>query len=154
MALPRFRKSFLELHVNWGHAPAERIRRALADSGGDNFHSLRHVDEVLGLCEVCRAFGRILLLPLAVPATVSMFNENSQVGLSFPARSKNPREVWDVCSSSRIGILEPPMCIRMDEGDERQSEIWADFCSAPRIRPLCRGVGAQPRILERRDDLD
>ena len=39
------KKTAIKLHVKWGHAPAQQLRRLLAASDGDNFHSLTCVDE-------------------------------------------------------------------------------------------------------------
>ena len=43
----------MKLHVNWGHASAQQLARALVDSAGNNAHLLTRVDEVLAQCEVC-----------------------------------------------------------------------------------------------------
>ena len=52
------RKIIEKLHVNWGHASAQQIKRILVDVEGDNLSLLRDVDEVVNQCEVCRAFDK------------------------------------------------------------------------------------------------
>ena len=53
-----------KLHVKWGHASAKQIKRVSLDSDGGNLHLLQHVVEVLGRCEVRRAFVRAPRAPV------------------------------------------------------------------------------------------
>ena len=38
----------VKLHVNWGHASAQRFTRVLVDSEGNKMHLITCIDEVLG----------------------------------------------------------------------------------------------------------
>ena len=40
------KKIIKKLHVHWGHAAAQQIKRVSVDSDGDKLHLLHHVDEV------------------------------------------------------------------------------------------------------------
>ena len=64
----------MKLHVNLGRASDRQIKGVLVDSAGGNLHLLQDVDEVLGRCGVCRAFGRAPHLLIAGTSTVLMFN--------------------------------------------------------------------------------
>ena len=68
-----------------------------------------------------------------------------------PVRSTNPRKVWGVSSSSRIGTFRQPKCVQMDEGGEWKNETWNDLWAERRIKTLFRGAGARPWTLERRN---
>ena len=162
-----------KLHVNWGHASAQQIKRVLVDAGGDNLSLLRHVEQVVSQCDVCKAFEKAPRTPIAGTPTVAMFNEKLQVDLLLlddlivlltmgvfskysvltPVRSKNPLEVWDAFVACWIGIFAPPKAIQMDEGGEWKNEAWADFCADRRIKLFFQCVGAHPWILERRNGL-
>ena len=87
----------------------------LVDAEGGNLSLLRHVEEVVNQCDVCKAFDKAPRTPITGTSTVAMFNEKLQVDLLFlgdlivlhimdvfskysiltPLRSKNPLEVWD-----------------------------------------------------------
>ena len=41
-----------------------------------------------------------------------------------PVQPKNPREVWDVFCSGRLGMFGPPNSIQVDRGGEWKDEIW------------------------------
>ena len=41
----------------------------------------------------------------------------------------------------------------MDEGGERENEVWADYCSERRTELFFQGVGAHPWLLERQNGL-
>ena len=71
----------MKLHVNWGRASGQQIKGVLVDSEGMNLHLLHDVDEVLGRCGVCRAFGRAPHRRVAGASTVLMFNGKLQVDL-------------------------------------------------------------------------
>ena len=47
-------KIAMELHVNWGQASAQQLKRALVDSERHNAHLLTCVDEALAQSEVCQ----------------------------------------------------------------------------------------------------
>ena len=127
---------------------------------GGNLHLLQHVHEVLGHCDVRRAFGRAPHVLTAGTSAISIFNEKLQLDLLFwgeivplhsenselliPAHSENPKEVWGAFATLRSGIFGPSKCIRMDEGGEWKNEVWADFCSGRQIKLLFQGVGARP----------
>ena len=134
---------------------------------------LRHVEEVVNQCDVCKAFDKAPHTPIAGTSAVAMFNEKLQVDLLFLddlialhimavfpkysiltlVRSKNPLEVWDAFVACWIGIFGPPKAIQMDEGGEWKNEVWADFCADRRIKLFFQGVGVHPWILERRNGL-
>merc|ERR1711951_45024 len=102
-----------KLHVNWGHASAQQLKRTMVEADGRASSLVQYVDEVVRNCEVCRAFDMAPSIPIAGASTVSAFNEKLQVDLLFlgehivlhvleifpryslmvPARSKNPEEV-------------------------------------------------------------
>ena len=71
----------MKLHVNWGHASANQLKRALVDADGGHAHLANNVDEVSGQCEVCRTFDKAPHVPIADTSTASMFNEKAQVDL-------------------------------------------------------------------------
>ena len=73
----------MKLHVNLGRASDRQLKGVLVDSEGGNFHVLQDVDEVLGRCGVCRAFGRAPHLLIAGTSTVLMLNGKLQVALLF-----------------------------------------------------------------------
>ena len=122
--------------MNWGHASSQQIKRVLVDAEGDNWPLLRHVDEVVSQCEVCRAFDKAPHIAFTGTSAVATFNEKLQVGLLFsddlivsdimdvfsefsiptPVRPKNPLEVWDAFFACWVGFFGPPRAIQMDEG--------------------------------------
>ena len=69
------RKVITKLHVPWAHPSARRLKRDLVDS-----HLANYVDEVLGDCEVCRAFDKDLRVRVAATSTVPMFDEKASSG--------------------------------------------------------------------------
>ena len=71
------KKVVAEMHVNWSNASAQRLRRALADSEGDNMHLLTCVDELLAQCGVRHGGTR----SGGGTSTVALFNEKLQVDL-------------------------------------------------------------------------
>ena len=103
----------MKLHVNWGHASAQQLRRVSADSEDGNPRLVNFVGDVREHCETCRASGKAPHVPLAGTSTASMLNEKAQADLLFlgdiialremdkfpkyslllPVQSKNPREV-------------------------------------------------------------
>ena len=76
-ALPDPKKIIMKSHANWGRASAQQIKRIPAYSELDNSHLPQHVDEVLGHCDVRRAFGA------AGTSAISISNEKLQVDLLF-----------------------------------------------------------------------
>ena len=77
------KKIDVKLHVNRGHASAQRLRRVLEDSDGDDMHFVTCVDGVLAKSEVFRAFDTAPHAPAAGSSTVAMFYETLQVDLFF-----------------------------------------------------------------------
>ena len=53
------------------------------DAEEDNLSLLRHVEEVVNQCDVCKAFDKAPRAPIAGTSTVAMFNEKLQVDLIF-----------------------------------------------------------------------
>ena len=147
-------KIVMEPHVNSGHESATQLKRVLVDPDGGASHSVNHVDDVLGNCDVCRAFAGAPHVPIAGTSAVSMCNEEVQVDLLFlgdvvvahamdvfskysllhPVQSENPQEVRGVFCAGWLPTFGRPKCIRMDEGGEWENEIWADFCAERRIK--------------------
>ena len=109
------KKIIMKLHVDWGHASAQQLKRAPVDTDGENMPLVNYVAEVLEHCEVRRAFDKAPHVAIAGASTVSLPNGNLQIGLSpldeiialravdvyskysllLPERSKHPQEVWD-----------------------------------------------------------
>ena len=124
-------------------------------------------------CEVRRASDRAPHGPTAGTPTVSTVYEKLQIDLLFlgdmvalrvmdvsskfsfltPVRSESLQKASGALSSLRIGIFRLPKSIRMDEGEELQNDVWADFCSGRRIKLFLQWVGARPWILECRNGL-
>ena len=50
------KKIIEKFHLNWGQASAQQIKRVLVDAEGGNLSLLRHVEEVVNQCDVCKAF--------------------------------------------------------------------------------------------------
>ena len=73
------KKIAMKLHANWGHAPAQQLKRALVDSEGNNMHLLTCVDEELARCEVCQAFEKAPHAPAAGASTVAVSKGKLQV---------------------------------------------------------------------------
>ena len=73
----------MRLHVNWGHASAQQLGRALEDSDGGNMHLLTCVDEVLGHCAVRRAFEKAPHVSIAGSSSVATSNEKLRTDLLF-----------------------------------------------------------------------
>ena len=152
------------LHVNWGHASAQRLRRGLAGSDWDYVHLFTCVGGVLRQREGCRPFDKAPHAPIAVTSAVAIFNETFQEDLLLlgdvisprsmdvfskfspliPVRKENPREVWDACRNSWIGVSGPPQRTRMDEGWQWRNEVSAELRPDRRIKLLLQGAGAHP----------
>ena len=110
----------MKLHVNWGHASAQQLKRVLADSVWNNMDLVGCVDEVMAQCEGRQASDKAPHVPEAGTSTVAMFNGKLQADLLFlddvialrfidvlskyfllvPVRAKDPQEVWGAFSSS------------------------------------------------------
>ena len=58
------KESITKLHLNWGHASAQQLKRAPAASDGDDMHLVNHADEVLEQRDVCRAFDKAPTAPI------------------------------------------------------------------------------------------
>ena len=143
----------LELNVNLGQCPARQLKRVSAVSDREIIGLAIYVDEVLGQCELCRAFDKARRVPIAGTPTVSMFNGKLRADLSFlddvialramgvfpehplliPARSTNHREVRGGFRGLRIAISGRTECIQMGESSERERGNWTDSRSRPRI---------------------
>ena len=98
------------LHVNWGYASAQQIKRPLAEADGKADGLIPLVGDVVRECDICRAFDVAPAIPVAGALSVSFFNDKVQTGLLFlddlvaprvldffscyslpvPVRSKNP----------------------------------------------------------------
>ena len=66
-----------KLHLRWGHASAQKIKRVLVDAEGGNLSLLRHVEEVVNQCDVCKAFDEAPRAPIAGTSAVAMLNESA-----------------------------------------------------------------------------
>ena len=65
----------MRLHANWGPAPAQQLKRVLADSVGGNLHLANCENGVAEQCDYRRSFDTAPQVPSKGPPTVSMFNE-------------------------------------------------------------------------------
>ena len=124
-------KIIMELHVNWGCAPAPRLHRVLADSGGENVHLVNCVDEVLEHCEVCRASDDASRVRIAGTSAASTFNEKLHVMDAFSkysplssAHPKTPQEFRGASRSAWIGTFWQPKSTLMNRGG-RTIQGWA-----------------------------
>ena len=108
----------------------------MAEADGRTNSLVQYEDEVVGNCDVCRAFDSAPSIPVAGTSSVSASNEKLQIDLLFlgdiivlhvldllsrysllaPARSKNPEEVWDAFCNSWIAVFGKPRIIQMGEG--------------------------------------
>ena len=71
------------LHVHWGHASAQRLKRVMVDSGWGANGLLGCVGDVIQQCEVCRAFGKAPFRPIAGTPLASSFYGKLQADLPF-----------------------------------------------------------------------
>ena len=130
------RKIVTEPHLKWGHASAQHVRRALADSDRDNMHFATCVGEVPERREVCRALDRAPRAPAARASTAARFNEKLRVDLLFfddiiavgamdvcskyslliLVRTRNLTEVCGAFRNPGFGVFGPPRCVQMDGG--------------------------------------
>ena len=121
------RKISMKLHVNWGHASAQQLRRELVDSGEGNANFPTCVDGELAQCEFCRASVKAQHIPAAGTSTVAIVKEKLQADLLFlddiiaphvmdvssgnslliPVQTGNSQEVWGALRSFRFGVLAP-----------------------------------------------
>ena len=136
-----------KLHVNWGHASAQHLKRVSVDSARNNMHPITCVDEVPAQRDVCQAFGKAQHVPAAGTSTVAMFNGKLQADLpSFgdivalhimdappknslliPVRTKNPQEFGDARCNTWTRIFGPPTSIQMDDGREWKNASRAEL---------------------------
>ena len=65
--------------ANWGHPSAQKRKRVLVDSDGDNMQLANCVAAVLEQRDVCRPLEKAPHVPIAGMPTVSMSNEELQV---------------------------------------------------------------------------
>ena len=77
------KKSVMKLHVNWGHASTQQMKRVLADSEGGNLHLVASANEELAQREVCQAFDRAPHVPAAGTSIVAMLSEKLLADLLF-----------------------------------------------------------------------
>ena len=54
-----------KLHVNWGHASAQQLKRVSVHSGGENMHLVNIAGDVLQRCDICRPFENAPHVPIA-----------------------------------------------------------------------------------------
>ena len=73
----------MRLHVNWGHASAQQMRRASVDSDWEKIHFANLADAVLGQGEARRAFGAAPPTRIEGTSTVSMSSEQLHVDPLF-----------------------------------------------------------------------
>ena len=124
------------LHVNWGHASDQQLKRTMAEADCKAGGLVPLVDGVARECEIRRAFDAAPAIPVAGTSQASSLNEKVQVDLLFlgdliafhvlglfsrysllvPVRSTNPGAVFG----------EPRM-IQMAEGGEWENDLWVDF---------------------------
>ena len=69
--LPYPTKIDMMLQANWGHAPAQQLKRVLPDSAGKTIGLADHVDEAAHQPEVRRASEKVAYIPIAGASTVS-----------------------------------------------------------------------------------
>ena len=74
-------KIAMKLHVNWGHASAQQLKRALVDSAENSMHLFTCVDAAVARCEVCQAFEEAPHAPAAGTPNAAVLNEKLQGGL-------------------------------------------------------------------------
>ena len=147
--------------VNRSHASTRQLRRVSVDHDREPMDLAGYVDEVPGLCDICRSSDMALHIPIAGTSTASAsdgklrsvflvwmtrsrcargaFSPNS---LLMPARSDNLVDVWDVFRGSRIASSGKPECIRMDEGGE-----WEMKLGRTPARNLALGPGFGARAI-------
>ena len=114
-----------KLHVKWGHASSQQLKRAMAEADGKTNSLIPLADDGVRECEICRAFGVAPANPASGASSASPFNEKVQVFLLFlgdvivlrvlglfsrhsllvPVRSMNPEEVWGTFCASRIAVF-------------------------------------------------
>ena len=146
----------MELHVNWGRASAQQLKRVLVDSDRKNTHLITCADEILAQCEVCQAFDKAPRSPAAGTSITATSNEKLPADLLFlrdiialhvmdvfakyspliPFRTTYSQEVWDAFCRSWIAVFGPFMGIQVDEGGEWQNELWPELRSERRIKLL------------------
>ena len=69
--------------MNWGHAPAQQLKRATAEAEGEAGGLIPSVDDVVRECEICRGFDVAPAIPVAGASSVASFNEQLRVDLLF-----------------------------------------------------------------------
>ena len=152
------------MHVNRGHASAQQLKRVSADPGRGNMHLITCADEVLALCEGCRAFDKAPHVPVAGTSAAATFNGKLKADLSFsadvialhimgassesspliPVRTESPQEVPDAFCSSWVGVFGPPVSVQIGGGGGWANELWAELRSDRRIKLLFQGADAHP----------
>ena len=130
-------------------------------SDRNNIHLLNNVDGALKRCADCGDIRRfdvrrkiasgslVLGRPDGLARDGFLFDEC----LLLPARSKDPREVWDAFRGARIGVLGQSKISQMDEGGEWKDEDEADRCPGRRNKLHFQGAGARPWLLQCRKGL-
>ena len=158
------KKIIMKLHIIWGRASANKLKRVLAGSEECASHSVDFAGDILEQCDVCKAFDQAPHIAIAGTSAVSTFQEKVRVDLLFPdalialrgmdmfrknsllspVLPKNPKEVWDVFCRGWLGTFGPTRCLQMDEGGEWKDEIRTDLRAERRIKLQFHGVGAHP----------
>ena len=90
------------------------------------------------------------LLFLGDVITLRIMDVFSKYSILTRVRSTNPQEVWDAFLSSWVGVFGISESLHLDEGGERENDLWRDLCVTRRIKLVLQGAGAHPWTLERR----
>ena len=77
------RKIARRLHVNWGHASAQQLKRAMAEAEGNAGGLIPLVDDVVRECEICRTLHVAPAIQVAGTSSASPLEEKVPVGLFF-----------------------------------------------------------------------
>ena len=64
-----------KLHVNWGRASPQQLKRTMAEADWKANSLIPLVDDVVRECEICRASDVAPAIPVAGTSSVSSFNE-------------------------------------------------------------------------------
>ena len=71
------------LHVNWGHASAQQLKRTMAEADDKAGILIPPVDDVVRECEIWRASDAAPTIPIAGTSQASSFHEKVKVDLLF-----------------------------------------------------------------------
>ncbi|GAB1599884.1 hypothetical protein Ahia01_000265900 [Argonauta hians] len=122
------KKNAVKLHLQFGHAPAHRIKKLLKDAGNDNKNLFKIVNEVVEECDICKLYHRNKSRPVVGFNLASDFNEVISMDLKFIESHGILHLIDNATKFSSAAVLKSK---RKEEIVEKIFQHWIQIFGSP-----------------------